>query len=374
MFQKQVFLCLFAWFKYKSMSRLSLLFILLACAFSAHSQEFERCLNTIQSHEQRLEEDEEYRLRNEIWRKAISKIIADRNGRKNPDCSNGPIIIPVAIHYDSGIVPAGQEACAIDVAVDQINEMNNEIAGLDADAFLINNFTSCFGAGILGNACIEFCIGQYGHPSGYGLVDGDYAVTIGQVSFSVPSGNFTPVNSDWDEYINIYVDNLPGGLLGVSNGIPGNFNGDGVLVDNCVWGTGAINCPGANFTGSGSCFSTYDEGETTAHELGHYLGLFHIWGDNFSCGGSQDQIADTPNMANNYSGYLSCGSHSSCSDLPQTCSSEDMYMNFMSYAGDGCMYMFTSDQSDVMNATAVFEGFTTSSPKCLPPPVADFHA
>jgi len=363
---------LFAKAKYKFMQRFIKLIVLMLIFGGLSGQELQRCLNTVQLHEQKMEEDEEYRERFIRWQKGVKKILDKRQGQKNPDCINGPIIIPLAIHFDSGLVPSSQELCAIDVVVDQINELNNEINGMDADAPLMNNFTSCFGAGILGDACIEFCIGQSGHPSGYGLVDGDYAITFGQVSFSVPGGNFTPVNSDWDEYINVYVDNLPGGLLGVSNGIPGNFNGDGVLVDNCVFGTGNVTCPGVNFTGSGNCFSTYDEGETLAHEIGHYLGLFHIWGDNFNCFGSQDFIDDTPDMDDNYSGYLSCGSHNSCSDLPQSCGDEDMYMNFMSYAGDGCMYMFSSDQSDVMNATAVLEGFGTTSPKCLASPVADF--
>ena len=175
---------------------------------------------------------------------------------------------------------------------------------------------------------MEFCIADKNHPSGYGLVDGDLAITFGQLNFNVPSGNFTPVNPDWDDYFNVYVDQLPGGLLGVSNGIPGQFNGDGVLVDNCVFGTGNITCPGVQLTGSSGCFALYDEGETLAHEAGHYFGLYHIWGDNSGCGGSQDQIPDTPNMSSNYSGYSSCANHNNCSDLPQTCGNEDMYMNF----------------------------------------------
>lgn len=349
-----------------------LVVFLFLSSIAVDAQEPERCSNTMQWHEQRMQEDEAYKKHVLRWQAKVDSILARRSQQKNPPCANGPIKIPIAIHFDSGIVPSSQEACAIDVAVDQINEVNNEILGLDVDAPLINNFLSCFGSGILGDACIEFCIGTQDHPSGYGLVNGDYAITFGQVNFSPPPGSFVPVNADWDEYINVYVDNLPGGLLGAASGIPGFFNGDGVIVDNCVFGTGNLSCPGVSFTGASGCFSSYDEGETLAHEFGHYLGLFHIWGDNFGCAGSQDNIADTPDMSNNYSGYLSCGSHSSCSDLPSTCGSEDMYMNFMSYAGDGCMYMFTSDQSDVMNATAVAEGFTTVSTKCLPPPVADF--
>lgn len=354
------------------MKAVKTLIILLCLVGGINAQEVERCNNTVQWHENRLQQDLEYRLHTEKWRKAVNQILKDRREGKNPSCVNGPIKIPVAVHFGSGVVPSAQEACAINVVVDQINEVNNEFAGIDIDAPLINNFTSCFGSGILGDACIEFCLGQYNHPTGYGLTDGDYAVTFGQVSFSIPSGWGSPHNPEWSDYINIYVYDLPGGLLGESNGIPGMFNGDGVRVDNCVFGTGNLSCPGVSFTGATGCFPTYDEGETLAHELGHYLGLYHIWGDNFNCTGMQDNIADTPNMANNYSGYSSCSSHTSCSDLPVTCGDEDMYMNFMSYASDGCMYMFTSGQSDVVNATAVSEGFTTVSSKCLQAPVADF--
>ena len=356
------------------MKYISLVVLMLLISINAQSQTEERCGSTIQAHTLRMEKDAEYKRHVEEWRKKISPIVRERRSQKNPSCSNGPILVPIAIHFDNGIVPATQEACVITVVEDQIAELNLEILGLDSDASLINNFTSCFGANILGDACLEFCIATANHPSGYGLVDGDLAITFGQLNFNVPGGNYTPVNPDWNEYVNVYVDNLPGGLLGVSNGIPGQFNGDGVLVDNCVFGTGNISCPGVQLTGSSGCFGLYDEGETLAHEIGHYFGLYHIWGDNSNCNGAQDQIPDTPDMSSNYSGYSSCANHNSCSDLPQTCGDEDMYMNFMSYASDGCMYMFTSDQADVMNATAVAEGFTNSSAKCSDPvPVADFE-
>ena len=335
-------------------------------------QEGERCLSTIQNHQKMLEENPDFKNHIKEWIKKTTSIIIQRRENKNPTCTAGPLMVPVAIHFDSGLVTSSEEACAITIVEDQIDELNLEMLGLDSDAGLISNFASCFGADILGDACIEFCIATQNHPTGYGLVDGDQAITFGQLNFSVPGGNFTPVNSDWAGYVNIYVDNLPGGLLGVSNGIPGQFNGDGVLVDNCVFGTGNINCTGVQTTGSSGCFAAYDEGETLAHEIGHYFGLFHIWGDNSGCGGAQDQIPDTPNMTTNYSGLTNCND-SSCSDLPQTCGSEDMYMNFMSYAGDECMYMFSSDQSDVMYATAVAEGYTTTSTKCsVLLPVADF--
>jgi len=351
---------------------LSVLAILLC--ISIYGQEGERCLNTIQNHKEKLENEPEYKQRFEEWQKKTAPIINERREQKNPGCTSGPLRIPVAVHFDSGIIQPSEEACAITIAIDQIEELNREMIGQDSDAGLMSNFTSCFGAGILGNACIEFCIADQDHPSGYGLSNGDLAITFGDVNFNITGANYTPVNSEWAGYVNIYVDNLGGGLLGVSNGIPGGFNGDGVMVTSCVFGTGDIICNGVQTTGTSGCFTTYDEGETLAHEIGHYFGLFHIWGDNSVCNGTQDTIADTPNMSNSYSGFLGCGNHNACSDLPQTCGDEDMYMNFMSYAGDGCMYMFTSDQSDVMYATAITEGYATTSPKCSSGPVvvADF--
>ena len=349
-----------------------LLVFLVLFSFHLSAQDQEICGSTVQAHNQMMEDNGDYKKRVELWRKQIQPIVKARSENKNPDCSNGPLLVPIAIHFNTGIVPTGQEACAVDVAIDHIEELNREFAGLDIDAPLINQFASCFGADILGNACVEFCIGVANHPAGYGLVDGDYAITFGQVSFSIPTGNFTPVNADWNEYVNIYVNMLSGGLLGISNGIPGMFNGDGVMIDNCIFGTGDLSCPGAQFTGSPGCFPTADAGEVLAHELGHYFGLFHVWGDNSGCSGAQDQIADTPDMSTNYSSYTSCTNHTTCTDLPQTCGDEDMYMNFMSYAANSCMYMFTSDQSDVMNATAVTEGYTTTSTKCGQPPVANF--
>lgn len=83
-------------------------------------------------------------------------------------------------------------------------------------------------------------------------------------------------------------------------------------------------------------------GRTLIHEVGHYLGLFHLWGDDSDCA-SDDGVDDTPPQLKSYRG---------CPSYPQSgCSPSEMFMNYMDYVDDHCMYFFTKGQSDRMFAT-----------------------
>ena len=111
------------------------------------------------------------------------------------------------------------------------------------------------------------------------------------------------------------------------------------------------NNPAANDDG----MTENNEGRTAVHEIGHYLGLRHIWGDALALFGEDgcevdDGISDTPN-ANDQAGYVCDFNKNTCSgdvfgssgqDLP------DMVENYMDYSPDNCLNMFTNDQINVM--------------------------
>jgi len=98
-----------------------------------------------------------------------------------------------------------------------------------------------------------------------------------------------------------------------------------------------------------------NQGKTAVHEIGHYLGLRHTWGDATPFFGPDgctldDGISDTPN-AEDQAGYVCDLNKNTCSgdtfgstgeDLP------DMVENYMDYSPDTCLNMFTNGQINVM--------------------------
>jgi len=153
---------------------------------------------------------------------------------------------------------------------------------------------------------------------------------------------------DPDRYLNIWVINLGGGLLGYAqfpdntaglgglNGLGGSAATDGVVILYTAFGR------------VGTLAAPYNKGRTLTHELGHWFGLRHVWGDDErlsdTCSGS-DYADDTPNQAlPNYS----CPTypHVTCSNGPNG----DLFMDYMDYVNDACMQLFSADQKDRLQA------------------------
>jgi hypothetical protein len=159
---------------------------------------------------------------------------------------------------------------------------------------------------------------------------------IGNAIKSVATGGANPWPAD--KYLNIWVapriTSPQGDLLGYAQFPGGPAATDGVVILHSAFGT------------NGTAAAPYNKGRTATHEIGHWLNLFHIWGDDGTgCGGS-DQVADTPNSA---------GPNYGCPTFPHvTCGNGpngDMFMNYMDYTDDACMYMFTAGQAKRMQAT-----------------------
>jgi hypothetical protein len=134
----------------------------------------------------------------------------------------------------------------------------------------------------------------------------------------------------WDSksYLNIWVGNLVAGA-GFSS-TPGSDEAkDGVVISSAAFGTMS---GGGNFSG----------GRTATHEIGHWLGLKHIWGD-AQCG--DDGVSDTPQQAG-YTQGCPTTFRSTCANG----SVGDMYMNFMDYTADACMNLFTEGQKRRMRS------------------------
>lgn len=143
-----------------------------------------------------------------------------------------------------------------------------------------------------------------------------------------------------DRYLNIWVVTLgAGGYLGIAQypsaeGIPGLDMSeaelaatDGLIIDHRAFGSN---------TGTANS-GIYKEGRTATHEIGHWLGLIHTWGDAV-CG--DDYCADTPPAER-------ANRSRNCTELFSTCNgvrTRNMIENYLDYSPDLCMNTFTNDQ------------------------------
>jgi len=88
-------------------------------------------------------------------------------------------------------------------------------------------------------------------------------------------------------------------------------------------------------------------GRTLTHEVGHYLGLRHIWGDG-NCN-EEDGIDDTPN-ADAQSDFDCDINKNTCVDNILGVDLPDMIENYMDYSNETCQNSFTQGQVDLMRS------------------------
>lgn len=143
-------------------------------------------------------------------------------------------------------------------------------------------------------------------------------------------------------YLNIYTNNA-GGNLGYAY-VPQDLGADiGESYDRVVIYWRAM--------GAGNGFDRYDDGRTTTHEVGHYLGLYHTFDGcdtGAGCNGSGDTACDTNDHSSPdfVSPPLCTAPTSSCEDGGAT-----PVENYMNYSDDLCMTEFTSEQMQRIRCT-----------------------
>lgn len=272
---------------------------------------------------------------------------AETNGFQR---SGGVYQIPVVVHI---VYTSPEQNLPDSVIHSQIDVLNEDFRRLNADTI---NTRSEF-LPIAADAEIEFFLATTdpdgnptngitrtsGTPSGFGT----YTPFDDNVKFDSLGGkNAWPTN----RYLNIWVcDILFGfGILGyayppignVPNWDPGvapaDPNKQGVVIHWTVFGRNNPNSTGF--------YDIIDKGRTTTHEVAHYLGLRHIWGDG-DCT-VDDGVSDTPDAIDN-AGQV-------CDWMKNTCTESsgpelpDNIENYMDYAADSCMNMFTLGQVSIM--------------------------
>jgi hypothetical protein len=143
----------------------------------------------------------------------------------------------------------------------------------------------------------------------------------------------------WDSryYLNIWVCNLDR-FAGYAS-----FPGADAAVDGIVLDIEAL---------AGSSNNSYSAGKTAVHEVGHWLGLKHLWGDEL-CG--DDKVDDTPRQAS-YTPGCPKTIRITCGNGPYG----DMYMNYMDFTSDACVNMFTLGQKTRMRSL-----FSANGPRAL---------
>ncbi len=284
------------------------------------------------------------------------KVTEHKQAQQAGKAQSANFTIPVVVH-----VIYGSQAVGVYPNISQA-QINSQIAVLNADyagtgqnvGNLANTGFASIGAADCG---VEFCLAQL-DPDGNVMPEaGIDRVSYISNNYTNP-GSITSLNTFqsymdntvkpgtiWDptRYLNIWICdmnasiNLLGyatfpagsGLTGIFGA--GNASNDGVVVYSRSFGkTGILNPP-------------YHLGRTATHEIGHWLGLRHVTGDS-PCG--TDFCNDTPTQkALNFG----CPTYPLNATGPSTCMNTpmlgDMFMNFMDYCDDACLYMFTPDQS-----------------------------
>ncbi|MBG0828884.1 zinc metalloprotease [Planomonospora sp. ID67723] len=246
----------------------------------------------------------------------------------------GVITIPVVVHVVSNRNHPEQDISEEQIR-SQFTVLNQDFRAANPDVDKVPDVWKP----LVADTRIEFRLATQ-DPNG-DPTDGIVRVVTDRTGFDHRHGvksSATGGSDPWpsDQYLNMWVCQLTGGLLGYAAfpGQPPHL--DGVVILHSAFGTtGTADFPGNPFNG----------GRTATHEIGHWLNLFHVWGDDDGACTSDDKVVDTPNQADANTG-MPRFPRITCNNGPNG----DMFVNYMDYTDDAGMFMFTKGQLARMNA------------------------
>lgn len=266
--------------------------------------------------------------------------------------------IPVVFHI---VHNTSAENLADSVIYNQLQRLNEDYARMNADT---SNMRSEFDP-VAGATQIQFMLAQIdpnGNPTSGITRTQTSTTTFGD--FNLFFGDFTTVEKvkstanggidPWDQthYLNIWICDMSINgqpmLLGYASppaGLPNWPVGstpdieDGVVLQ--------YQCVGGNNPNSLG-IPNYDVlGRTACHEVGHYLGLRHIWGDG-DCS-MDDGVNDTPDATDASQQDCNLNSNTCNADVDGHGDLHDMVENYMDYSAETCQNSFTQGQAALMH-------------------------
>jgi len=246
-----------------------------------------------------------------------------------------PVVVHIVYNNPTENISTAQILSAIDI-------INKDFRRLNADTSATPSVFAALGA----DCGIEFCLATT-DPNG-NSTSGITRTATSQTSFSGGTFNGVSWSDDivkytssggidaWNtsQYLNIWVCDV-NGFNGYAQMPGGPSSSDGVVVDFTRFG---------NFTAGMTSFKI----RTASHEIGHWLNLSHIWGNNMAltsnCG--DDFCNDTPTES---AATYGCGTFPyNAFNACNSGANGEMYMNFMDYTD--CRNIFTQDQKTRMIA------------------------